>query len=374
MTDSGYYATAQLRRGMEALILTHPALEKLLHVAFALSAAIGAVVLTLSVLDLRATPTSALAWGHIGVLAISVAGAIALVVFNYSTRLRQATITMRVTSIAMILTLLTDVSTHGLRPLQLLYIFQVLSLIVFAVLSNAHMARNDTFRAPWEISADIHRLGYIPLNFFNLFWVFFVASIAGLGVEIVYRLMTVGTYQDRAGLLWGPFSPIYGFGALLMTIALNRWWKSHFSVIFIVAGTIGAAFEYFVSWYMEVVFGITAWDYTGTFLSINGRTNFGFFCAWGILGLVWIKILLPDVLKLVDAIPLRWRAILTTLIAVFMAVNGVMTLLTIDRWYNRQIGVPPSHAVMEYIDTHYDDSYMQHRFQTMHIDPDRAQR
>ena len=77
-------------------------------------------------------------------------------------------------------------------------------------------------------------------------------------------------YQDRAGLLFGPFSPIYGFGALLMTIALNRFHDKPVWVVFLVSAVIGGAFEYFTSWIMEFSFGIRAWDYSGTFLSIEG--------------------------------------------------------------------------------------------------------
>lgn len=117
--------------------------------------------------------------------------------------------------------------------------------------------------------------GYIELNFFNLFWIFVVCCVLGLIIEVIYHMAVVepGVYQDRAGLLYGPFSPIYGIGAVLMTIALNRFHKANFLVIFLVSAVIGGAFEYLVSWFFQFAFGIMAWDYTGTFLSIDGRTN-----------------------------------------------------------------------------------------------------
>lgn len=81
--------------------------------------------------------------------------------------------------------------------------------------------------------------------------------------EIVHFLFVVpGQWQDRAGLLFGPFSPIYGCGAVLMTIFLNRFHKSNWLVIFLVAAVIGGAFEAFVSLFMQYAFGAVAWDYS----------------------------------------------------------------------------------------------------------------
>ena len=51
------------------------------------------------------------------------------------------------------------------------------------------------------------------------------------------------------GFLRGPMLPIYGFGAVLMTLALNRFHNAPIPVVFLVSAVIGGAFEYFVSWY-----------------------------------------------------------------------------------------------------------------------------
>ena len=218
--------------------------------------------------------------------------------------------------------------------------------------------------------------GFIALNFFNLFWIFTVCCVLGLIIETVYHFAVVdpGHYQDRAGLLFGPFSPIYGFGAVLMTVALNRFHDKNVILIFLVSAVIGGAFEYLTSWFMQFAFGIVAWDYSGTFLSIDGRTNGMFMAMWGVLGVVWIKLCLPWMLKLVNLIPWNWRYALTTVCAALMIVDGAMTLLSLDCWYQRMAGKPAETAMAQFFDRNFDNEYMQERFQSMSIDPSNATR
>lgn len=371
-------AAAVLRDTRAGLPIVRSLLRTSLRAGFFISAVLSGVLFTFAVLYLSANGFEGRSpiWQILFLLLLLVdaAGCIGVVVFDYSTHLPQANRVARITLIAIVATLLIDVITNGFRFPELFYIFQLGCIIWFQVSTDRQLARNEKFHSPWAISTDQERRDYIPLNFFNIFWVFVVASVAGLIVEVIWHALTTGGYEDRAGMLWGPFSPIYGFGAVLMTIALNRWWNHSKVIIFLVAGLIGAAFEFFVSWLMEAAFGITAWDYSGTFLNIDGRTNFAFFCAWGLLGLVWIKLLLPDVLKIVDAIPLRLRAVLTIIVAMFMLANAMMTLITIDRWYGRLSGVQATNVIERYVDQHYDDAYMAHRFQTMKLDPEKAQR
>lgn len=216
--------------------------------------------------------------------------------------------------------------------------------------------------------------GYIELDFFNLFWIFVVCCVLGLLIETVYHAIVFGGYQDRAGVLYGPFSPIYGFGAVLMTVALNRFHNKPIAIIFLVSAIIGGAFEYLTSWFMQFAFGIVAWDYTGTFLSIDGRTNFVFMCMWGVLGCLWVKLLLPRMLKLVNMIPWNWRYSVTTVCAALMIANGAMTLFALDSWYQREAGHEPTNAIEHFCAEHYDNDFMEHRFQSMSINPDNATR
>lgn len=218
--------------------------------------------------------------------------------------------------------------------------------------------------------------GFIALNFFNLFWIFVVCCVLGLAIETAYHFAVVdpGHYQDRAGLLFGPFSPIYGFGAVLMTVALNRFHDKNVVLIFLVSAVIGGAFEYLTSWFMQFAFGIVAWDYSGTFLSIDGRTNGMFMAMWGVLGVVWIKLLLPWMLKIVNLIPWNWRYAVTTVCAALMIADGGLTLLALDCWYQREAGRAPDNAIEEFCADHFDNAYMTQRFQSMSIDPGNATR
>lgn len=312
--------------------------------------------------------------GFIATTAVALAGTLFLFLMERGvSTLHRARVVARFTMFALVGSVAFAVIAYGLGWLLLIYLYQIGWLIYFQLATDPRLDRSTRFRSPWA-QPDHPSKGYIPLNFFNVFWVFMVASVVGLLVEDVWHMLLTGAYEDRAGLLWGPFSPIYGFGAALMTIALNRFWKSHAIIIFAVAGVIGAAFEFWVSFFLQTAFGIVAWDYSGTFGNIDGRTNFAFGCAWGFLGLVWIKLILPDVLKVVDAIPLNWRAIVTTLAAIFMLADQIVTLVALDCWYQREAGRPQTTVVQKYCAEHFDNDYMQHRFQTMNLDPKTAGR
>ncbi len=284
--------------------------------------------------------------------------------------------------------LVCDIMLLGFSSIEILFLAEFIVSVILASWLDPSLAQErklqrrlrdmETREAAEEgtLGLDETGHGYITLNFFNLFWIFTVASVIGLVLETIFHVLIVdpGRFQDRAGLLFGPFSPIYGVGAVLMTMALNRFHKAPLLVIFLVSALIGGAFEYLASWFFQSAFGIVAWDYTGTFLSIDGRTNGKFMTMWGLLGVAWIKLILPWMLKLVNLIPWNWRYTLTTICATLMVIDCSMTLLSFECWYERLSGSEPETAVEVFMAQYFDNDYMQERFQSMSLDPSEATR
>ena len=302
-------------------------------------------------------------------------------------RRRHAAVMARAVMVMLIVSLLLSVIMAGISVNLLPSLVSIGVLILFQSYLDPTLAQerklNRKLRRLDERSAEEARLDHLrrsrgrepyDLNFFNIFWTFVVCSVLGVIIETIYYFVVAHGYMDRAGLLFGPFSPIYGFGAVLMTFALNRLRDKNIVLLFLVSAVIGGAFEYLVSVFLQYAFGITAWDYSGTFLSINGRTNGFYMLCWGILGVVWVKLLMPAIFRLIYLIPWDWRYAVTGVALALMLVDGTMTLQSLNCWFERESGKPVESDVQVFYATYFDDEYMANRFQTMTMNPDSATR
>ncbi|CAK7005662.1 MAG: hypothetical protein PEGG_00199 [Paraeggerthella hongkongensis] len=211
--------------------------------------------------------------------------------------------------------------------------------------------------------------GYLKIDYFTLFWLFVAGSMFGLAVETIFHAIVYGGYESRAGLVWGPFSPIYGMGAVLLTVSLNRFHHSHNLIIFIVSMVLGSAIEYTASWLMEMLWGAIAWDYAGTFGSIGGRTNFAFGVMWGLLGLLWVRSAMPLVKRAFSHVNARTTTAkaLTATASVLMALNIAVTVLALDRESQRAQGVPAVTWEQRALDEWFPQPYMQEHFHNMSV-------
>lgn len=331
---------------------------------------------------------------------LSAASAIILIVFGLDLIKDQRRNAARLSYVLIAFTvveLLVDVMLQGIGPFLLRPAVQLVILIALSVTVDPTLRQERELQrrlqemldrdaaAEGMLGRDETGEGYIKLNYFNLFWVFFVCSVLGLILEEVWHMVVVdpGVYQDRAGMLFGPFSPIYGFGAVLMTMALNRFYKKNPLIIFLVSALIGGAFEVFVGWFMQTSFGVVSWSYSHIRLFgmpdpiavlTGGRTCTPFACMWGLGGLIWIKVLLPRLLKLINMIPWKRRYSATVILTAVMLIDGVMTLQSLDYWYQRVNGTVRNIPVAQFYDKHFDNEYMENRFQSMTMSPKDATR
>ena len=298
-----------------------------------------------------------------------------LVYFDRRAQFMYARYTARIVLVLLVLSVLACLAVNGMAMTEYFYIFQFGCVIAYQVVNDPNLSMNTPWYNPFSKRAreaakeDVvfKRDKYMPMNFFNLFWVFMIGCVVGLCAETWFCWFERGVIEDRAGVLFGPFSPIYGFGAVLMTIVLNRFWNKSPIVIFLVSAAIGSCFEFFTSWYLEVAFGICAWDYSSAFLNFEGRTDLAHAIAWGVLGFLWIRFALPVTMRVVDAIKMNWRAAITILAFSAMLVNAVMTIMALDAWSMRSEGIEPQDEVQQFYADNFGNEWMENRFQTMSV-------
>lgn len=123
---------------------------------------------------------------------------------------------------------------------------------------------------------------------------FFFYSAAGWFIESLYR--SIGEKRIiNSGFLTGPMCPIYGTGALVMTVFLYNPFKDKPLLVFLLGMVLCDIVEYITSVLMEVLFHARWWDYTYEFLNVKGRICLKHTLYWGIVAISFVKLIHPHV-------------------------------------------------------------------------------
>ena len=135
----------------------------------------------------------------------------------------------------------------------------------------------------------------------NDFLLFFIASFLGWCMEVTCKLFQFHRFINR-GFLIGPYCPIYGFGAVGVTMLLSRFTEYPYAV-FGLAILICGSLEYVASVMMEKLFHARWWDYSTKRFNLNGRVCADTLIPFGLLGLImtyWGK---PTLFRLFALLP-----------------------------------------------------------------------
>ncbi|MCQ4021412.1 MULTISPECIES: putative ABC transporter permease [unclassified Ruminococcus] len=207
------------------------------------------------------------------------------------------------------------------------------------------------------------------VNFYKLFWLFVIGSLIGCIMEtIVGFIYNGGVFEYRVGLVYGPFIPVYGIGAVMMTLALYKFSRARIWIVFLVSAFVGATFEYLTSYFQQLLFGTISWDYSQQFFNLYGRTSLYYAIIWGLLGIAWAKFIYPFVSMLIEKLPKGMGKLLSIVLCVFMVYDCVISCLAQWRYNERQTNPTPSNVIEEFLDEQFPDEYIEMIYPHMRYD------
>lgn len=197
-------------------------------------------------------------------------------------------------------------------------------------------------------------------SFYKLACLFFIGAFLGDIIETIFCRLTAGVWMSRSSVVYGPFSIVWGFGAVLLTAILYRYRDRSDSFVFLFGTVLGGAYEYICSVLSELVFGTVFWDYSHLPFNLGGRINLLYCFFWGIAAVVWLKVCYPRLSNLIEKLPMRVGKILTWVLIVFMAINMLISALALGRYTQRNTTPDPEPTALgQLLDQRFPDERME---------------
>lgn len=168
----------------------------------------------------------------------------------------------------------------------------------------------------------------------QVLWYFTLFSIIGLLIETTFGFATTGILESRKGLLWGPFCPVYGVGAVIIILALNQF-RNHPIKLLIYGSILGNIVEYLLSYGLEAIYGIRFWDYAFISLNLNGRICLKYSFFWGILSLLLIQVIKPWIDKILKKVFPKPIKLLDGLLFLFFTIDTLVTVWAVMTYQER---------------------------------------
>ncbi len=164
---------------------------------------------------------------------------------------------------------------------------------------------------------------HLTEEFCNLFICFSAYSIFGWIYETIFCSVEAGHLVAR-GFLFGPYLPIYGFGAVLIIILLGK--ETSVPKLFIKSMIITSTLEYITATVLEVVFNKRWWDYSGYTFNFQGKICLLAAMAFGMFAVVLLKVFQPRFNKLIERFSMRTRLAVTKIGLVIMILDFVASV------------------------------------------------
>ncbi len=129
------------------------------------------------------------------------------------------------------------------------------------------------------------------MSFFLYFFLFFIYSVIGWIIEVIFVFFFTKKLSNR-GFLIGPYLPIYGTAALAMHFTITSL-ESYPWAIFFLSALLITTIEYIAHYMLEKIFNTRWWDYSQLPLNVDGRVCLPHALLFGALGVIFVLFIDP---------------------------------------------------------------------------------
>lgn len=171
------------------------------------------------------------------------------------------------------------------------------------------------------------------ISYYEILCFFLIYSFFGWCLEVVYQAVEHGKFINR-GFLNGPYCPIYGFGVIIVTGALDPI-KSNAVVLFFGSVLLTSMLEFITGFVLEKIFHMHWWDYSEEKFNIRGYICLKFSLLWGVACIIVVRIIHPAVSVFVDKFPATAGIVIISVYMIGVASDMIVTVLAIIHFKRR---------------------------------------
>lgn len=167
----------------------------------------------------------------------------------------------------------------------------------------------------------------------NMFYINFFLFFSIFG----YLFETICAYIFKSGfnsgILYGPWTPLYGFGVLMVMILSNKLFQNlHLNriletiIVFVCVTIVLTILEWLGGVLIEKLFSITFWDYSNYRFHIGKYISLEMSLLWGVGSIILIYLVIPYVSEFIKKIPFFITMILSSLFVIDLIVTIINKL------------------------------------------------
>ena len=161
---------------------------------------------------------------------------------------------------------------------------------------------------------------------------FMIYSFLGWVYETIYCTVKSGKWENR-GFLFGPACPIYGTGAIAISVVMGLTAQNNIQLstwqIYLISVVGSAVLEFVTSWALEKKFHALWWDYSRLPFNIQGRISLFTSLGFGIAGLLIVYYIAPATEEMMDAVPPIMTEFLSLLLLFIFSADLTLTVVAL---------------------------------------------